>query len=276
MLNGRDFALDRESGDDETTRYTRHLPDHWCFEERAFGGYTSALALAAVFAHTGRAAAASLSVMFVAPGTPGSLDLEVSTIRGGRTAHAVEVTITQGGRTILIASSWLADGWQGPPSVDAPIPFARYGTPEAPLPTPDVCPSLHWIGEEYPSMRFAHRRGVDYPEGLTTFQSRDPEVALWVAADGDPLEHPQIADVLHADAHLFDAPGKVTGFVETWLLSLDLNIVWQPGAQQLPSTAWRLLEARGSVASGAVSSYGSLRGPDGALLAVLTSQGLIR
>ncbi|MEO3759712.1 acyl-CoA thioesterase domain-containing protein [Mycobacterium sp. B14F4] len=281
MLDGHDFALDGGPVDERTSRFTRELPEHWCFDGRAFGGYTSALALAAVFAHSGRAAAASLSVTFVEGGVPGPLEIEARTIRGGRTAAAVEAVIGQHGRTILIASSWLADGWLGPPSVDAPVPFGRYGTP---LPDPESGTSLDWIGETYPSLRFAHRRGVDYPRGLTEFQDRRPQVALWVRIDGrdsgdpagDPLEHPQIADVLHADAHLFDAPGKVSGFVDAWLLSLDLNLVWQPGAHLRPSTAWRLLEAGGSVGSGGVTAYGSLRGLDGALVAVLTSQGLIR
>jgi hypothetical protein len=278
MLDGRDFALDGGSAGDGTSRFTRELPEQWCFDGRAFGGYTSALALAAMFVHSGRLAAASLSVTFVDAGAPGPLELDVRDIRGGRSAAAVEATIRQRGRTILVANSWFADGWLGPPSVDAPVPFERHVDP---LPDPATAPSLDWIAQEYPSLRFAHRRGVDYPASLTRFADRRPEVALWVIADGgdlteDPLEHPQIADVLHADAHLFDAPGKVCGFVDAWLLSLDLSLVWQPGAHLVPSTAWRLLEARGSVASGAVSAYGSLRGADGSLLAVLTSQGLIR
>jgi acyl-CoA thioesterase II len=278
MLDGRDFALDGGPTGDRTSRFARALPEHWCFDGRAFGGYTSALALAAVFAHSGRTAAASLSVTFVEGGAPGPLELQARTVRGGRTAAAIEVTIRQRGRTILIASSWLADGWLEPPSVDAPVPFGRY---EAPLPAPATSAPLDWIGEEYPSLRFAHRRGVDYPEGLSEFQDHRPEVALWVSVDSgdpdhDPLDHPQIADVLHADAHLFDAPGKVSGFVDAWLLSLDLNLVWQPGAHQLASTDWRLLEAGGSVGSGGVTAYGSLRSRDGSLLAVLTSQGLLR
>lgn len=278
MLDGRDFALDGGPAGDGSSRFTRELPEQWCFDGRAFGGYTSALALASMFAHSGRPAAASLSVTFVDAGTPGPLELDVRSIRGGRTAAAVEATLHQRGRTILIASSWFADGWLGPPSVDAPVPFERYG---AVLPEPETAPALDWIGEEYPSLRFDHRRGVDYPASLTRFADRRPEVALWVSADGgataaDPLTHPQIGDVLHADAHLFDAPGKVSGFVDAWLLSLDLSLVWQPGAHLMPSTSWRLLEARGSVASGGVSAYGSLRGRDGSLLAVMTSQGLIR
>jgi hypothetical protein len=278
MLDGHDFALEGGPTGERTSRFARELPEHWCFDGRAFGGYTSALALAAVFAHSGRTAAASLSITFVEGGMPGPLEIEARTVRGGRTAAAIEATISQHGRTILIASSWLADGWLGPPSVDAPVPFGRYGTP---LPDPDSGSSLDWVGETYPSLQFAHRRGVDYPRGLTEFQDRRPQVALWVSIDGgapshDPLEHPQIADVLHADAHLFDAPGKISGFVDAWLLSLDLSLVWQPGAHLLPSTAWRLLEAGGSVGDGGVTAYGSLRGRDGALVAVLTSQGLIR
>ena len=281
VLDGRDFDLDGGPSGKQASRYKRDLPEHWCFDGRAFGGYTSALALAAVFAHSGRPAAASLSVTFVESGVPGPLELEVQTIRGGRSAQAVEARIGQSGRTILIASSWLADGWLGPPSVDAPIPFERYGTGSSPLPDPDEGDPLEWLRAEWPPLRFADRRGIDYPEGSATVESGRPEVTLWVTvdngtADGDPLTHPQIGDVLHADAHLFDSPGRITGIVDTWLLSLDLSIVWQPGAHLVPSTRWRLFEGRGSVATSGVTAYGSLRSDDGSLLAVLTSQGLLR
>ncbi|MGV0849161.1 thioesterase family protein [Mycolicibacterium phlei] len=282
MLDGRDFALEGGPTGDDTSRFVREIGENWCFEGRAFGGYTSALAQAAVFAHSGRRVATSLSVTFVEPGRPGPMQLDVRTLRGGRTAAAYEATLRQDGRTVLIASSWMADGWLDRPSVDAPVPFGRYG---APPPDPESGADLAWVAAKYPALRFAHRRGLDYPGGVRDFGDKAPEIALWVRTDvGDfeaddadePLEHPQIADVLHADAHLFDAPAKVSGFVDSWLLSLDLNLVWQPGAHLLPSTSWRLLEARGSVTGGACTAYGSLRAPDGSLLAVLTSQGLIR
>ncbi len=281
VLNGSDFDLDGGPSGEKTSHYARGLPEHWCFDGRAFGGYTSALALAAVFAHSGRPAAASLSVMFVESGVPGPLELETRTIRGGRTATAVEATISQAGRTILIASSWLADGWLEPPSVDAPVPFDRYGNGSSPLPDPADGTDLEWLRNEWPALRFANRRGIEYPDSWAKARAARPEVALWVtvdsgATDRDPLAHPQIADVLHADAHLFDSPAQVTGLVDTWLLSLDLSIVWQPGAHLIPSTRWRLFEGRGSVGTSGVTAYGSLRGDDGSLLAVLTSQGLVR
>jgi len=278
VLDGNDFELDGGRTGEQTSRYQRELGEHWCFDGRAFGGYTSALALAAVFAHTGRPAAASLSVTFVEGGIPGPLELETRTVRGGRTAEAVEATISQAGRTILIASSWLADGWLVPASVDAPVPFERYGTASSPLPDPSGGNALEWLCEEWPPARFARRSSVDYPDSWAEFKRGRPEVALWVTVDADdePLAHPQIGDVLHADAHLFDSPGQITGLTETWLLSLDLSIIWQPGAHLVPSTKWRLFEGRGSVATSGVSAYGSLRADDGALLAVLTSQGLVR
>ena len=274
MLDRRDFELDGGPSEQRASRFTRPLPEHWCFDgRRAFGGYTSALALAAVFAHSHRAAAASLSVTFVESGAPGPLEIAVHTLRGGRTAEAVEARISQAGRTILIASSWLADSWAESPTVDAPVPFERY---HPPLPSPDDGTDLDWLAKQWAPLRFARRRGVDYPDSLEAFRRDHPAVALWVATDGDALPHPQIGDVLHADAHLFDSPGQVTGFTDAWLLSLDLNLVWQPGAHRIPSTSWRLFEGRGSLSATGVSAYGSLRADDGRLLAVLTSQGLLR
>jgi hypothetical protein len=137
---------------------------------------------------------------------------------------------------------------------------------------------------------FAERRGIVYPTGFDTFRGRPPEVALWARVVPDPapgatrLAAAQLADVLHLDAHLFDAPGQVTGFGDpavpdgggVSMLSLDLTIAWQPGSADLPAEAWRLLEARGSVAPKGVTSYGSVRREDGALVAMATSQGLVR
>jgi hypothetical protein len=286
VLDARDFEFDGGRVDAQTSRFTRELAEHWCFDGRAFGGYTSALALSAVFAHTGRSAATSLAVTFVEAGVPGPIEIETRTLRGGRSAEAVEARIHQNGHTVLVAHSWLADGWAGPPSVHAPVPFQRFGTGDSPLPDPADGSSLEWLRRKWPPLRFGRRSGIDYPESLRGFNRGHPEVALWVAVDigadaddggaTDPLSHPQIADVLHADAHLFDSPAQVTGFVETWLLSLDLVISWQPGAHLLPSTSWRLFEGRGSVTSGGVTAYGSLRARDGSLLAVMTSQGLVR
>ena len=276
VLDGNDFVL--EGGN---ASYGRDLPERWCFDGRAFGGYTASLALAALLRHTERRVAASLSITFLEAGAVGPVELDVEMLRESRTAACARATIHQAGRPILFATSWLADGWDDRPKVEAPNPFGRYGGEIGPLPRPEDAAPVPWLAAEWPTLGFAERRALDYPTSWDEFVRGRPEVALWVRIDaGDApsaaLPHPQLGDVLHADAHLFDAPGQVTGFTDVWLVSLDLTIAWQPGAHEWPATSWRLWEARGSVAPGGVTSFGSLRAEDGSLLAVATSQGLPR
>jgi len=300
VLDVDDYAL---AGDDG--RYRGTIGEHWCFDGRAFGGFTSSLALAAIARHTERPVITSATIGFLEPGAPGPAAIEVVNLRAGRTAAIARATISQDGRPILTATAWLADAWAQPADVPAAPPFvprfdgADGGRSPAPVVTPDQGVPLDWLVEAWPMLGFAERRGVDYPDSFLRFRDREPTVALWLRlleGDASAAEEPpsrssatsawrsQLTDVLYLDAHLFDAPGMITGFVDPDLpeaggvsmLSLDLSIAWQPGAATLPAGAWRLLEARGSVVDRGVTSYGSLRAEDGSLIAMATSQGLIR
>ena len=218
--------------------------------------------------------AASLAITFLEAGVVGPVEIEVESLRSGRTAEAARATVRQGDRPILLASAWLADGWSTPAVTAIDEPFDGPG--------PEDGQDLSWLTDEWPALRFAERAGVDYPTSWLGFARGRPEIGLWarLVADPsrseDPLPHAQMADVLHLDAHLFDAPGQVTGWTEADLLSLDLAIAWRPGAHLVPSTGWRLLRSRGAVSDGGVTAVGSVLGPDGTLLATATSQGLLR
>jgi acyl-CoA thioesterase len=293
VLDVDDYAL---TGDDG--RYRGTIGQRWCFDGRAFGGFTASLALAAIVRHTGRPVITSANVGFLEPGAPGPAAIEVVTLRAGRTAAIARATISQEDRPVLTATAWLADAWIQPAEVPAAPPFAPALDPAdgsrstAPLVPPGQAVPLDWLVEAWPMLGFAERRGVDYPDSFLRFRDRAPAVALWMrlvhedGADAPTTSawHSQLADVLHLDAHLFDAPGQITGFVDpavpdaggVSMLSLDLSIAWQPGAAAVPADAWRLLEARGSVVDRGVTSYGSLRAEDGSLIAMATSQGLIR
>jgi acyl-CoA thioesterase-2 len=293
VLDVDDFALDGDDG-----QYQGTIGERWCFDGRAFGGFTASLALAAIARHTGRPVITSATVSFLEPGAPGPASIDVVTLRAGRTAAIARADIHQDGRPILTATAWLADAWTQPADVPAAPPFVHRLDPTdtthapAPLVPPEQGAPLDWLVEAWPMLGFAERRGVDYPESFLHFRDRAPAVALWLRLlhDDDPDQlapsawRSQLTDVLHLDAHLFDAPGQITGFVDpdqpdaggVSMLSLDLAIAWQPGAANLPADAWRLLEARGSVVDRGVTSYGSLRAEDGTLIAMATSQGLIR
>jgi hypothetical protein len=272
VIDGDDFTL--ESVDEG--QYRRRVPEHWCFDGRAFGGYTAALALAGVLDTAGGSAAASLSVSFLHPGEVGPVEIDIGTLRSGRSASAYRAVVRQGGAILVDASVWVADAWSGPAISPPPAPAE-------PVEPPDALPSLAWLVDDWGALDFADRRAIDYPLTWQEFARGTPRIALWTRVDdggepatSEPLPSPQLGDVLHADAHLFDAPAQVTGFGEVWLLSLDLNVTWFPGSMLVPSTDWRQVEVIGAVAAGGVTASGTIRDTKGNLLATMTSQGLRR
>ncbi len=284
MTVRQDFLLERGQG-----RYTRAIPESWCFGERAFGGYTAAVALSALLTDLGRDTLASASIQFLEAGRVGPVEVVITPLRAGRTATAAQALVTQEHKPILLATAWVADAWHDTAAAPATAPFADLTSDDGRALGPDDGASLSWMTDMWPALRFADRRAIDYPTSWDAFARGTGSVALWARiadeadttdttdrADVDPLPYAQLGDVLHLDAHLFDAPGQFTGFDDASLLSLDLSIAWQPGAGAYPSPAWRRLDARGSVADGGVTSYASVRAQDGALLAIATSQGLLR
>jgi acyl-CoA thioesterase len=291
VLDPDDFRLDPVDGG-----FARELPARWCFGDRAFGGYTAALALGALLTVGPHRTAASLAVTFLEAGVAGPVAVTVEPLRAGRRTSLARARIHQDGRPILEATAWLLDAWTDAPHVVAPVPalaaLAADGTGTGPdggsvatdavvAAGPSAGAPVTWLSDHWPALRYAERRGIDYPTSWAGFARGRPAVSLWARMvpppdhDGDPLPFAQLADVLHFDGHLFDAPGQVTGFDQADIVSLDLSIAWQPGAPRLPSTAWRLLDARGSVAEGAATSFATARDEGGALLAVATSQGLV-
>ena len=296
MLDPDDFRLDA------TDRwFGRDIPSRWCFGDRAFGGYTAALALGALLTSGPHHVAASLAVTFLEAGVVGPIEIHVEPLRAGRTAAVSRATVHQGGRPILSGTAWLVDGWADAPVAPAATPVfdgaTRAADPTATMAavgadrpaTADVVAAgpgagspVGWLTDHWPALAYAERTGVDYPTSWAGFARGRPEVTLWARMiappdhPGDPLPFAQLADVLHLDGHLFDAPGQLTGYDDADLLSLDLTIAWQPGSQRVASTEWRLLDCRGSLATTAATSFASVRGIDGGLLAMATSQGLVR
>ena len=259
--------------------YRGAVPAHWTFEGRAFGGFTAALTLAAVLADQARPALTSAHIAFLEPGQVGPVEIAVDAMRSGRSAAVVRATATQEGRPILLATAWLVDAWSTEAHTPMPDPFPPAPIGEGPEDwrRAPVGPSIGWLAEAWQMLTFAERRSIDYPTSWDGFARGRPEIALWSRLV-DPLLVPfgQLVDVLYLDAHLFDAPAQMTGFEGLAMLSLDLSIAWQPGSSLVAAEAWRRIESRGAVTGGGVSSYATVTADHGELLAVATSQGLIR
>jgi acyl-CoA thioesterase II len=272
MIDGDHFVLDAV-GEGE---FRRTLPKQWCFAGRAFGGYTAALALAAVLEVAEGRPAATLAVSFLHPGEVGPVEIDVGTLRSGRSASAYRAVVRQQGAILVDASVWVAEGWDEAADVLPPIT-------SDPVPPPDECASLQWLIDDWGALTYADRRNIDYPTTFPGFARGTPHIELWARIDDghpvgttEPLPSPQLGDVLHADAHLFDAPAQVTGFQEAWLLSLDLNVTWFPGSTRQPSTDWRHVSVDGAVAARGVTAAGRINDSSGLPVAVMSSQGLRR
>ncbi|MCU1455902.1 MAG: thioesterase family protein [Acidimicrobiales bacterium] len=90
-------------------RYVATLDEDWNIWGPN-GGYLAAVLLRAAGAHAQVPRPATLSVQFLARAEFGPVDIEATTLRRTRRAEAVQVTMTQDGRTVAIALVWLVAG----------------------------------------------------------------------------------------------------------------------------------------------------------------------
>jgi acyl-CoA thioesterase II len=74
------------------------------------GGYVAAVALRAAGAMTGRDRPVSINAHFVGVGGSQQTDIDVVVNRVTRVATSVSVNLSQGGKTVLVATVWGADG----------------------------------------------------------------------------------------------------------------------------------------------------------------------
>ncbi len=123
------------------------------------GGYLAAVALRAAGAHCSVPKPASLVCHFLGVAAFAPVDLEVTTLRRGRSAESVRVSMNQDGRPVLEALVWaVADGIDG---------LVHDAAPGPPVPGPTELPSF---------------------EDLTADTTAAPQHAFFSNLEGRPLD----------------------------------------------------------------------------------------
>jgi acyl-CoA thioesterase len=150
---------------------------------RPNGGYQLAVAVAAMGRTTTFPDPLVTSAFYLRPANPGPIAAAVSTIRSGRTTATQQVSIEQGGKEILRATSTFAD-------LSDPGRVVELGAP------PDLPPALEcddpWGGQEFPQIPITGRfeyRGVTRSAFRTGEPTGDPTVNTWMRfRDGRPID----------------------------------------------------------------------------------------
>jgi len=258
-------------------RYTATLDDDWAIWGPN-GGYVASIALRAAGAESVFARPATYSGQFLAAGRFEAVDIDVESVRRGRSAEALRVTIHQAGRTLLSAMVWTVPE----PEVDAPSMEHDF----APMPEVPAVSGLEesrvlterWGGEP-------HRFWLNFERWPTHWQpkdereARDPSFECWhrlvprarfdcpyadaarslmlIDTNGWPAAHGP-----YIDDQPFIAP------------SLDVNVHFHRDAR---ASELLLCQAEAPIATeGLIGTRSRVRDEGGCLVASGTSQLLVR
>jgi acyl-CoA thioesterase II len=257
-----ELALDGGSG-----RYRRTMSDDWTFADRVFGGYTAGLAVAAAHRESPHPRPVAAHVMFLEAARPGSLELEVTSLRTGRCTWAGRTVARQAGSTILACDTWFAAK-----AAEVEATADRDGT--APPPRPDQCVSMDWLRDSYPFVAFLEERAIDYPSSVADFRNGSSRVDVWArpvrsVAHVDPVTN-RIVELMLADAHLLDAALRPIGLETSLAVSLDLTMWWDGPT---PIDGWYRMTAEAGAHGDFVACTGRISTQSGAVVARTGQQG---
>ena len=219
------------------------------------GGYLAALLARAGDAHVGDRARPlrSLTVHYLRPPAAGPAEVEAVTEQHGRTVTFLRLRMTQGGKTMLLATGAWAAARTG-------IEERRWPMPDAPPPA--VCAPMT-LGRQLPVHRQWEIRNV---RGAP-FSGGDPDMTWWIrppvhrALDGAMLV--AIADALPPPVFaVLEAPKQIPTLDLTLHVRADLaQVRWEPGDWLLARFVTRL------AAGGFLEEDGELWTADGVLVA---------
>lgn len=256
-------------------RYRAHVHPDWEIWGPC-GGYVAALALRAAGSESRFERPASFSCHYLRPAAFAPVDIEVTTLRSGRTAEAFRVSMTQDGREVLEALVWATEVGPG-------LEHELTEVPEVPDPAeltslaerfPDEAPPyrfwtnldarpVHWI-EPWPPTAPLEARFLEWMRFVPDDTFADPwvdaaRVVVVMDIAGWPAAHRHHA---HAEPLGYFAP------------SLDLYLAFHA---LRPDEPWLLVDGRAPVAAeGLIGCTGLVWSRDGALLASGGSQLLCR
>lgn len=272
-MTGASTALDELAGlfsiKGHAESYRADVPASWDLVDRTFGGYSAALTVAAAAVDVAAPARlASAKVLFLEPVVAGEAQLEVTTIRSGRSLSWRRSTLRQGGRNAVTCFV----GLRVPPPTER-VPCS--GQPAQAVP-PANLKRIEFLSERYPYARNFDERAVDYPDTHDGFGDGSFEVAVWAQATASPFDGTGIAaqlfDLALADAHLLDAVCRGAGVRLDDAFSIDLDVVWVEGA---PDSEWRRVDVDGAKGSDFAPCRAVVTAADGSTRAYAQQAGRI-
>jgi hypothetical protein len=207
------------------------IVDGWDIGGNANGGYLAALATSHMRAVSGRPDPISVSAHYLAPGSPGPVQIDTSIVKQGKRFTTVRATMHRDGRPILELLGAFGDvaagsGGFGPDSlVPVVVPPIEECVPRAQAQGGVSVPMMDRLDVRLrPS-------DVGFTDGNPSGQA---EVAGWFAfADGQPID--TIALLLVCDAlppSVFNLPGMPAGWVPTLEYTVHIRGVPAPGPVQ--------------------------------------------
>jgi acyl-CoA thioesterase len=230
------------------------------------GGYVSAIALRAAIAASRFERPASFHCHFLAVGEFGPVEIEVTSLGGGKRAESLRVDLRQGERLLLAATVWMVDGDLQGYDHDVAV-------------RPDVAPP-----EELKT--YAELVGDEYEQWYPIWRSIDGKPLSWREPVGDPIWHCWLRlndtpiETMEADAirQLFwlDMPGwNATISAHAWpfpFLTPNLDLMIQFHRFD-PSEDWLLADGYVPLAKdGVLGCVSRLWASDGRLLATGASK----
>ncbi|MDB5970076.1 MAG: hypothetical protein JWQ90_2526 [Hydrocarboniphaga sp.] len=226
-----DFLVDELSLTGGSDRYRRDISRYWAFgDDRVFGGYTAALALAAAAEAVKLPVLLSCQLQFLGATRVGEASIEVETLVRGRSAASVRVVLYQNAAPTVTLQCWLGES----------LPTPGNDLSEHSTPVPLACPQIRFRSELIPFMGVLDERAIDYPADDSGFQSGPPFVELWVrprqVATKPSALLSQLFDVIAFDAHMLDSTRRARASTRIVTASLDLSVIWYSA---LPLAAWR-------------------------------------
>lgn len=114
-------------------RWKAEVPEGWDIRGVTNGGFLMAIATRAMEAETDRRELISATGSFVNPGTPGSVQVDVETLKSGRSLSTLRSNVAKNGKTLVQVTGVYADRDRAKPDQDLML-----GAPPD-LPDPDDC-----------------------------------------------------------------------------------------------------------------------------------------
>jgi acyl-CoA thioesterase len=240
------------------------------------GGYLAVIALRAAGAHTPLRRPATFSCHFLGVADFDVVDLDVRTVRESRRAASIAVSMTQAGKPILEALTWIVGDIDGLEHDAAPIPEVE---------TPESLPSARerlGDGQAGPYHAFWSNFDERPLQWMANWEERepgDPSFRSWFRyvpreTFDDPFVDAGRALLL---ADTVGWPAAVRAYrsdLAYYAPSIDITVRFHAAAPEAP---WLLVEGRSPVArDGLVASSVSVWSADGRLLASGGQQMLCR